>query len=112
MYIQDLIQRLTEMKILAANTQIKQKEKSKAYYDRTCHDLVLTIGDKVYQKKDVRRHKFDRYRKPALEVIEVHGKTVTLLTSEGHRLTKHIDKLTLAPQRDENFSTSDNYGTN
>ena len=100
------------MRILAAETQIKQIEKSKAYYDQTCHDLVLSIGDKVYQKKDMRRHTFDRYRKPALEVVETHGKMVTFLTPEGHRLTKHIDKLTLALKSDENFITSDNYGTN
>ena len=53
----------------------------------------------------MRKHKFDKYKKAVLEVIKIHGKIVTLLTPEGRRLTKNIDKLSLAPQRDESFDT-------
>ena len=48
---------------MAAKKQIKQKEKSKGYYDEKAHNINLRVGDMVYGLKEPRAGKLDRYRK-------------------------------------------------
>ena len=93
MYLQDLIQRLTELNIVAAKNQIKQKEKSKLYYDKKVHNINLQIGDMVYALKEPKAGKLDRYRKEPLRVIELYGKNAVLEAPSGKRIYKHLNKL-------------------
>ena len=66
------------MKIQAADTQIKAKEKSKERYDRQAKPLRGTVGSYAWVKVEPRTLKFDSFYKKPLKIKAVLGRNNVL----------------------------------
>ena len=101
LYLQDLITRLDEMKIQAADNQIKAKEKSKERYDRQVKPLKGIVGNYAWVKVEPRTSKFDSYYKKPLKIKAILGRNNLLLElPNGKTIRKHMDKLKIVPPSD------------
>lgn len=97
LYLQDLITRLSEMKVIAGERQIDCKVASKERYDRNLKTLNANPGDYAWVLNEPRSSKFDSYYKNPLKIVEVLTKNnVILELPNGKRVRKHTDKLKLA----------------
>ncbi|XP_051153378.1 uncharacterized protein LOC127287824 [Leptopilina boulardi] len=96
-YLVELISRLTEIKNMAAKNLIQSKLNSKENYDRKLKPFLGKIGDKAYVLREVKKSKFEPYYHGPYEIVDILDKhTAILITNEGQRFQKHIDKLKLA----------------
>ena len=101
LYLQDLITRLDEMKIQAADNQIKAKEKSKERYDRHVKPLKGIVGNYAWVKVEPRTSKLDSYYKKPLKIKAILGRNNVLLEIPNDKtIRKHTDKLKIVPPND------------
>ena len=101
LYLQDLVTRLDEMKIQAADNQIKAKEKSKVRYDRQVKPLKGIVGNYAWVKVEPRTSKFDSYYEIPLKIKAILGRNNVLLElPNGKNIRKHTDKLKIVPPSD------------
>ena len=101
LYLQDLITRLDEMKIQAADTQIRAKERSKVRYDQKVKPLKGTVGSYAWVKVEPRTSKFDSFYKKPLKIKAILGRNNVLLElPNGKTIRKHTDKLKIVPPSD------------
>lgn len=55
------------------------------------------IGDEAYVLREVKRNKFEPYYHGTYEIVNILEKhTAILITKDGQRFQKHVDKLKLA----------------
>lgn len=95
-YVQDLLMRLSELKLAAGNKQIQEKIKSKNRYDKKIKSFSGKVGDYVWVLNEPRVGKADSYYKNPMKILELLGrKNVILELPNGKRVRKHVDKLKL-----------------
>ena len=98
-YLEELINRLSEIKNLAARNLINSKNGSKQLHDQKLNPFPGKIGDSVYVKREAKTNKLDSKSHGPYKIVQLLDKhTAILETEDGKRFQKHIDKLKIAYQ--------------
>lgn len=93
-YLKNLIDRLREIKDIARNNLINAKRKYKKDYDKTAKPQNLTVGMKVYVKKEARKGKLDAFFNGTFTVKEIHYNNDVLIESPNGKIALvHMDRV-------------------
>ena len=94
-YLQELILRLSEIKLIAAKNLITAKEHSKENYDRKVKPFLGNVGDQVYVQREVKTHgKLDNKYHGPYTLIKILDKNNAILEKpDGKLFQKHFNKL-------------------
>ena len=96
-YLQELILRLSEIKLISAKNLITAKEHSKENYDRKVKPFLGKVGDQVYVQREVKTHgKLDSKYHGPYTLIKILDKNNAILEKpDGKLFQKHFNKLKL-----------------
>ena len=94
-YLQELIARLSEIKLIAARNLITAKENSKENYDQKVKPFFGNVGDQVYVKKQAKPYgKWDNKYHGPYTLVKIPEKHNAILEKpDGKLFQKHFDKL-------------------
>ena len=96
-YLEELIWRPSEIKLIAAKNLITAKEHSKENYDRKVKPFLGSIGDQVYVKRETKTHgKLDnKYHGPYILIKILDKNNVLLENPDGNLFQNHLINLKL-----------------
>jgi hypothetical protein len=98
LYLQDLIHRLSEMRMMAGERQVEAKTKSKERYDQQTKPFTGRPGEYAWVLNEIRSHKFDNYYNKPLNIIKILSRNCVILQlPNGKLIRKHTDKLKAVP---------------
>ena len=94
-YLQELILRLSEIKLITAKNLIAAKEHSKENYDRKVKPFLRNVGDQVYVQREVKtRGKLDsKYHGPYTLINILDKNNAILEKPDGKLFQKHFNQL-------------------
>ena len=94
-YLQELILRLSEIKLIAAKNLITAKEHSKENYGRKVKPVLGNVGDQVYVQREAKTHgKLDNKYHGPYTLIKILDKNNAILEKpDGKLFQKHFNKL-------------------
>ena len=96
-YLQELVLRLSEIKLIAAKNLITAKDHSKENYDRKVKPFLGNVGDQVFVKKEAKTHRqLDNIYHGTYTLINILDKNNAILEKpDGKLFQKHFNKLKL-----------------
>ena len=92
-YIQNLVQRLEEIRQIARKNLEQSKEQSKVQYDRKSKEVKFSPNDQVYALEEPRISKFDPYYIGPFTICEITDNNAILTDEKGRKFSKHLNKL-------------------
>ena len=94
-YLKELILRLTQIRKLAHDNLVENKEKSKEHYDKTSNHVIFNVGDLVFLQKGPKPHKFgDRYTGPH-KILEILPSENVRIDYKNSSIIVHANRLKL-----------------
>ena len=96
-YLQELILRLSEIKLIAAKNLFTAKEHSKENYDQEVEPSLGNVEDQLYVKREAKTHgALDNKPHGPYTLIKILGKNNAILEKpDGKLFQKHFNKLKL-----------------
>ena len=93
-YLEQMVELLTEMRTIAAMTQVQAKYKSKYYYNKKLNPKYFMEGEMVYVLKEPRKNKYVNQYEGVYEIIGINYKTHNVKLKRGDEIRiVHIDKI-------------------
>ena len=101
-YVQNLVERLEEIRNTTRSNLDTSKSRSKNIYDRKSNQVIFAEDDLVYVLKEPRLHKFDPHYIGPYKIKAITDQNNAILVSdEGRQIIKHFDKLKHAYIKDQ-----------
>lgn len=94
-YVNEMRSRLQHSHQLARNHILKQKEKSKIYYDQNCKSVKIKIGDQVLLRNEKRANKLDEIWSGPYYVVSIPSSENIILLIKRKEINVHINRVKL-----------------
>lgn len=91
-YVDVLTRELHDAWALAKEKLLSAKIVNKHYYDEKTHDPKLEVGDMVYTKNEVKKHKWDSPKLGPYKIISIPSDQYVILDVDGTQKKVHRDK--------------------
>lgn len=99
-YLTELVLRLQDTRLIAAEKLVESKHRTKNYYDQKAKPQSYHKNDQVYALKEPKRAKLDKPYSGGYTITDIIGdKNVILRDDKGRKFLKHIDKIKPSYQR-------------
>lgn len=95
-YVDILTRELHDAWSLAKEKLLSAKVINKHYYDKQKYDPELKVGDMVYIKNEIKKHKWDTPKLGPYKIVQIPTEQYVIIDSNGSEKKIHKNKTTKA----------------